>query len=135
MKKKILILLLVLAAGGGIYAYYLWNKPKKTADDKKPIAVLSADSLMSEFTTDETAAWNKYKGDQVIQVNGKIGEIKIDSVTTILLETQDILGVISCTLTKDQQLTKKVGDNIELKGICAGLNAIDVELSQCVLVQ
>jgi len=134
MIKKILILLLVLAAGGGIYAYYLWNKPPETAADKKPIAVLSADSLMSEFTTDETAAWNKYKGDQVIQVSGKITDVKIDSVTTLLLETQDIMGVISCTFAKDQPLSKKVGDNIELKGICAGFN-MDVELRQCVLVQ
>ena len=134
MKKNILILLLVLAAGGGIYAYYLWNKPKKTAGDEKPVATLSADSLMSEFTTDETATWNKYKGDKVIQVNGKITDVQIDSVTTVLLETQDIMGVLSCTLTKDQQLTKKIGDNVELKGICAGFN-MDVQLSQCVLVQ
>jgi co-chaperonin GroES (HSP10) len=134
MKKKILILLLVLAAGAAIYAYYLWNKPPETAADKKPISVLSADSLMSEFKTDETAAWNKYKGDQVIQVSGKITDVKIDSVTTLLLETQDIMGVISCTFAIDQPITKKIGDNIELKGICAGFN-MDVELRQCVLVQ
>jgi hypothetical protein len=134
MKKKILILLLVLAAGGGIYAYYLWNKQKKTAEDEKPVATLSADSLMSEFTTDETTAWNKYKGDKVIQVSGKITDVKIDSVTTLLLETQDIMGVISCTFAIDQPITKKIGDNIELKGICAGFN-MDVELRQCVLVQ
>ena len=117
--------MLVLAAGAAIYAYYLWNKPPETAADKKPIAVLSADSLMSEF---------KYKGDQVIQVSGKITDVKIDSVTTLLLETQDIMGVISCTFAIDQPITKKIGDNIELKGICAGFN-MDVELRQCVLVQ
>lgn len=134
MKK---IIIIVLAAGlviGLAVAAYLWNKPKKTAEDEKPVAVLTADSLLNQFATDENAAWAKYKGDKVIQVSGKISDITTDSLTTVLIETSDLMAVINCTMAKDQVVHKKVGDQIEIKGICAGYN-MDVELSQCVLVQ
>jgi hypothetical protein len=134
MKKKIfigLIIAIVAAAGTG---YYMWNKPKRTAADEKPFAITTADELMNEFSSDETKAWEKYKGDKIIQVKGKIGDIAQDSLTTILLETQDIMGVINCTLIKDQNFSGKIGDSIEIKGICAGYN-MDVQLTQCALVQ
>jgi tRNA_anti-like len=134
MKKTIIIVLAIGLVVGLAVAAYMWNKPKKTADDEKPVAVLTADSLLNQFATDEAAAWAKYKGDKVIQVSGKISDITSDSLTTVLIETSDLMAVINCTMAKDQVITKKVGDQIEIKGICAGYN-MDVELSQCVLVQ
>lgn len=134
MKKIVITILAIGLVAGLAIAAYMWNKPKKTADDEKPVAVLTADSLLNQFATDEAATWAKYKGDKVIQVSGKISDITSDSLTTVLIETSDLMAVINCTMAKDQVITKKVGDQIEIKGICAGYN-MDVELSQCVLVQ
>jgi uncharacterized protein YxeA len=133
MKKIILIVLaLALLVGGGT-ALYLWNKPHRTAEEK-PFATLSANSLFVEFSTNETAAWEKYR-DKVIQINGVVEEIKTDASgnTEVVLTTEDILGKVIVTLKQGAKAEGvDVGMTIDIKGICNGYLS-DVLLNQGVV--
>lgn len=124
----------MIAIGAGVVAY-LWNKPHRTAEEEKPFATLSANVLFTEFSTDEAAAFEKYR-DKVIQVSGKVSEIKFDASgnTDIVLATDDILGTVVCTL-KNGATAKGItaGMTVDLKGICNGFLS-DVLLNQGVIV-
>jgi hypothetical protein len=135
MKKKILIILLIALLAGAGAALYLWNKPHRTADEK-PFATLSANDLFVEFSTDENAAWTKYR-DKVIQVTGTVEEIKQDASgnTDIVFTTDDILGKVVITLKQGATAdSAEVGTQLEVKGICNGFLS-DVLLNQGVIAK
>ncbi len=135
MKKTILIILLLGVIAGAITAYMLWNKPHRTAEEK-PFAMISANDLFMEFSSDETAAWTKYR-DKVIQVAGTVEEIKTDASgnTDIVFTTDDILGKVVITLKQGATVNGAiVGSVIEVKGICNGFLS-DVLLNQGVIAE
>lgn len=135
MKKTFLIILLLGVIAGAITAYMLWNKPHRTAEEK-PFAMISANDLFMEFSSDETAAWTKYR-DKVIQVAGTVEEIKTDASgnTDIVFTTDDILGKVVITLKQGATVNGAiVGSVIEVKGICNGFLS-DVLLNQGVIAE
>ncbi|MBX7050818.1 MAG: OB-fold putative lipoprotein [Flavobacteriales bacterium] len=134
--KIILIILLIMGLIGGGTVIYLFNKPHRTAEDEKPFAVVSANDLFVEFSTNESAAFEKYR-DKVIQVNGVVEEVKTDASgnTDIVLTTEDILGKVICTLKQGEKAESiNTGMTVDLKGICNGYLS-DVLLNQGVLVK
>ena len=134
MKKKILIVILLLIAIGGAIGIYQWNKPKRTADDEKPAATLTAEDLFNQFATNEAAANTSYLN-KIIQVNGKVLTFEKSSTEFVIyLETSDVLGTVSCTLIPGTEITATEGSDVTIKGICTGY-LTDVVLTQCVLVQ
>lgn len=138
MTKKtiILIILLAMIAVCVCVVAYLWNKPHRTAEDEKPFVTLSANALFTEFSTDEVAAFEKYR-DKVIQVSGEVSEIKFDASgnTDVVLVTDDILGTVVCTLMSGATAEGlAAGMTVDLKGICNGFLS-DVLLNQGVIVQ
>lgn len=132
MKKKILILISVgiLAALGT--AYYMWNKPKRTAADEKPAASLSADDLFQAYSENEAAANASYLN-KVIEVSGNVVSTETDpaGASVVYLETSDLLGTVSCTFIPGSNPEINTGDQIKIKGICTGM-LTDVILTQCV---
>jgi uncharacterized protein YxeA len=135
MKKTILIILALGLVVGAITVYMLWNKPHRTADEK-PFAMLTANDLFVEFSTDENAAWEKYR-DKVIQVSGTVEEIKNDASgnTDIVFTTEDILGKVIITLKTGAKADGvETGTTLEVKGICNGFLS-DVLLNQGVIAQ
>jgi len=143
MKKTLLYLsAIALLAGVGI-AYYLFNKPQRTANDEKPFAILTTDQLYQEFVENDTMAYKKYQG-KVLQVSGVIGKTDVDAsgyrVVNLITENGDVNVVI--TLMKDAVVSSHVGDSLTVKGICNGstietmLEMLmgDIQLNQGVVV-
>ncbi len=136
--KKILILLLIAALVAGGIGLFLWNKPHRTAEDEKPFATLTASQLVTEFSSDEAASWDKYK-DKVIQISGEVESISPDASGNIqvVMITETATGTVSVILmagaTAPQQ---EQGTMIEVKGICNGFNEMfgEVQLNQGVVV-
>lgn len=132
MKKKILIIITVgiLAALGT--AYYMWNKPKRTAADEKPVASLTADDLFQAYSENETASNAAYLN-KVLEVSGNVVNTETDPTGAIVayLETSDLLGTVSCTFIPGNDPGVNTGDQIKIKGICTGM-LTDVILTQCV---
>lgn len=136
--KKILFILLILgliAAGVGAY---LWNKPHRTADDEKPFASLTANQLLTEFTTDEPTTWAKYK-DKVIQISGEVESISVDASgnTQVVMKTETEMSTVSVTLMEGATANEATpGTMIDVKGICNGFDDIfgEVQLNQGVVV-
>jgi hypothetical protein len=131
MKKIILIILLLVAIGGASTAYYLWNKPKRTAADEKPVASMSADDLLMAFQTDEVKANASYLN-KIIEVTGiVVKKEKDDSGNEVVyLETTDVFGLVSCTMIPGSACNAGEGQETKLKGICTGYLS-DVVLTQC----
>jgi hypothetical protein len=131
MKKTILIILLLVAIGGASTAYYMWNKPKRTAADEKPAASMSADDLLLAFQNDENKANASYLN-KIIEVSGiVVKKEKDDSGSEVVyLETTDVFGLVSCTMIPGTTCDASEGQETKLKGICTGYLS-DVVLTQC----
>lgn len=134
--KKILLFLLVLVIGGGAYGIYMYNKPHKNMQRQGADFELSASDLYSDFENDESAANTKYL-DKIIQVSGNIREIiKEEDKVSIILETGNLLGGITCELDDHSQhdiSSLSEGDQLILKGICTGM-LMDVVLVRCIII-
>ena len=136
MKKRTIlwigIPLLVLSAFA--WAWHLYVKPHQSAAGETPDFTINADSLYSQYQTDEHAADLKYLG-KVIEVTGRLTEIQHSGSTEVwMLSQQGAGGGINCQLfagTKQSQ-EPKTGDPVTVKGRCTGF-LMDVNLVDCVL--
>ena len=123
---------IVAGVGYGLYEYFRTNA--QTADLDANVKI-SANDLYNAFTDNETLADSLYLM-QVIQVTGKVVDIKEDtSGTIILLDGGNGMFGISCSLQKTDEEVKKVekDSEITIKGICTGM-LMDVVLTRCVIV-
>ncbi|MCU0446499.1 MAG: OB-fold putative lipoprotein [Microscillaceae bacterium] len=130
-----LALLLIILLGGA-YATYLWNKPHRDIQAEKA-EVVEAIALFKKYSEAETEA-NQLWLDKTLQVKGKIKEILKNQtdIPVIMLDTNDPMGNISCTMDVSQKKSAeslKVGSEVMLKGLCTGMLA-DVVLVKCFLV-
>lgn len=137
MLKKILIFLVAAGVIGAGVGYYLFNKKVPSMADQAATLTITAEKLYEEYNADETAANAKY-GQKVITVTGKVQDASTleDGTPKVVLETGSDFGV-SCEFdpnTKHSRTTFSPGEQITLKGECAGLN-LDVQLARCVVVQ
>lgn len=137
MRRTILIIVAVIIVIGAGTGTYLWFKPHKNMQRAKADITMAATDLMSDFTNDENAANARYL-DKVVAVRGKVREVNENNgVKTISLESGDDFGAIACeldNLSKQPDINFAPGDEVTLKGICAG-KTIDVVLVRCVLIQ
>lgn len=141
MLKKILAIGLILALIVGGVVFYLLNKPHRTAEDEKPVAVLTADELFNQFNNEPDSSNTKYL-EKVIQVTGTVNSIKTvenngKTENKIALATPDEMGIAEISvILKEGEKTEGIqeGTTIVLKGICNGFNT-DVELRQAVIVK
>lgn len=136
MLKKILLLLVVAGLAGGGVGYYLWNKKMPSMQGQRPDITVNAGQLFADFNDDETAATAKYVG-KIIAVSGKVRESSTleDGTPKVILETGSDFG-ISCEFdpnTKHARTEFQPGEQLTIKGECAGLN-LDVQLARCAVV-
>ena len=99
-----------------------------------PAFTMSATDLFAAYTQNEAEANKKYL-DKVVLVKGAIDDVsRTDSTLTILLQSNDIAGGVSCNITDKNELTTdaKKGNNISIKGRCTGFLA-DVTLADCTI--
>ncbi len=141
MLRKVIGILIALAIVGSGVVYYMMHKPHKTADGEKPVATLSADDLIDQYSGDMEGCNLKYL-EKVIQVEGIVASVSTSETNEkkIALQTiaTDELGIpsnITFVMSLDQKTDEiKEGTNVVLKGICTGYNT-DVEFKQAVLVK
>ena len=128
--KKILISLIVLSVIGVGIGYYMYNKPVESLEYKKADVVISADQLIKEYESDETAANEKYLG-KVIEVSGKVADITEEGgKKKVSMETSNPMSAVICEMEEKMSTgDMKAGDNVKMKGMCSGY------LSDVILVQ
>ncbi len=137
--RNLFLALVVVGALGGYYAYRQWNKPHREVEQAEAAKSVDATALFEEFSSDETAANEKYL-DQIVQVCGSVASVSEgdgDAQITIQLATGG-MGVVLCSLDPEKYSDIpsgiKEGQQVCLKGICTGY-LMDVVLDRCVLAQ
>jgi len=116
------------------YAFYLYNKPHTSVAAVTPAATISAADLYAAYIQSEAVA-NKQFLDKVLLVKGTVSDVsRTDSTLTILLESNDIAGGVSCNVTAKNTTPASIsnGESISVKGRCTGFLA-DVMLADCVI--
>jgi predicted LPLAT superfamily acyltransferase len=136
MKKTIIISLtvIVLMIAGAVY--YVFNKPARKAAGEDAAFSVTAEQLLKEYEASDTLANRKFL-DKVIEMNGKITNIKIDQKggMVLMLDEKEGMGGIVCSIdegSKEKAKSLKAGQTISLKGICTGGDAMfGVTLNKC----
>jgi len=122
-RKKVVITVLILGMLGAFLAYTMYNKPHVDVAETTADISITANTLLNEFSTDETTANVKYL-DKIVAVKGDISAIKIEKAKGIItLKTNDDFGSILCHLSEasTQKISDlKEGQTITVKGICTG---------------
>jgi uncharacterized protein YfaA (DUF2138 family) len=128
MKKIIYLLIIILIAVFGV-AYWQWNKPRETAENKKAEVVISIDSLYTSFQSNDSLAFATYQN-KVIQISGLLDRVERQGEGTnqsnfavLLSKTDGIEAKFSFPDTSSNGiLSNLVKKNVVLKGFFAGFN-------------
>jgi len=141
-KKFVLYTFLLLLVMASIAAWYIYKEYNRTLKDTvllKPDYSLSAPALIKEFTDNDSTAGKKYL-DRVISVAGMVREVVKDEAgfNTIVLGDTLSMSSVRCSLdsvhNKEADRLQK-GNQISVKGICAGFNASDLLGSDVIMVR
>ncbi len=137
MKKRLLLVALLLAAMGTAVGLYFYRQKVPSMATQKADLTLSAAELFAAFETDEAAANARYLG-KILMVKGQVREANTlaDGTVKVVLDAGQDFGVL-CEFdpnTQHPRTTFQPGENITVKGECAGLN-FDVLLARCVVVE
>ncbi|WP_299672271.1 hypothetical protein [uncultured Polaribacter sp.] len=131
--KKIIIGILILGLLGVFVAYKMYHKPHVNVADESADITLTANTILEDFSSDETMANTKYL-EKIIQVEGIVSEVKTANEKGIItLKTNDDFASVLCHLSTEATKkihTVKVGQTLKLKGICTGF-LMDVVLIKC----
>jgi tRNA_anti-like len=119
IRHYVIIFALLLICGAAI-GLYLYTKPSPKAVNMKADFILKAEDLTSAYQVNSGKADKEYSG-KVLQVSGKLAEIKTDSKGLVTLILEGSPGTtVSCILEKPLNQTVAIGELIWLKGFCAG---------------
>ncbi|MBR9860266.1 hypothetical protein GYB22_05870 [bacterium] len=146
--KYIIIIIALVLVGAGIYGYMMYNKPHVDVAAESTLKHFSADELLNEFTSKTDSATIKF-ADQIIEVEGDIYSIELENASEpqITLSTNDPSAFIRCGFkveALENVKNLKVGDHIQLKGQCKGMNdsgglslldETDIIVSKCIIIE
>lgn len=146
MRKRTWVILgcgvvaVILAA----YAYREFHRTNKSLTDVEADATVEAVTLVNEFLTNDSVAYNKYRN-KILAVHGLIKSIDTAAgdCTVVLGDTTELSSAVRCLVDSVFAATAvalKRGDHITLKGAITGfkkdetgLLGSDVELNRCVV--
>jgi RecG-like helicase len=137
--KKILFVISIAAFAAAGYGFYLYNKKPADVRTLEANFQLTAAALLADYNKDETAANKKYL-DKVIDVKGKVTDIKLEPATgqaTVILDSGDPMAAVTCSFYNEEiESVKKItqGSEIVIKGKCTG-KLMDVVLNKCSIVK
>ena len=119
--KKIIIPIVVIALIGAAIAYYMYNKPVESLNNKTADVTVTADQLLADYESDEATANGKYLG-KVVQVTGKVTEVSNqEGKNKIHFETSNPISVVITELDEGNTLEGvNAGDEATVKGLCSG---------------
>lgn len=132
-RRNVIIMMFVLLLIAAFGAYTMYNKPHVDVLQAKAFQTLTANELVDEFNTDEEQANTQYI-DQVLEVSGIVSSIETNNqIVTVYLQSSDLLKSVSCEIDGDLDANIEVGDQVNVRGICAG-SLMDVVLVQCKII-
>ena len=137
-KISLILIVLAVVVGAGAY-WYVFLKPHRNMENKKPEFKLSSTQLLQDFTKDETAANARYSG-KVIEVSGEVVAVQTGERGAAIILEDELFGVSayldSSFVAANQQLTNKttVGEPITIRGKCDGM-LNDVVISRAIIIQ
>lgn len=137
MNKRVFAVIFIVAIAIGAYLTYNWvNKPVVDMSMAECKSRLSSVELFDVYSSRESYADSCYSG-QIIEVFGKVRSLSADGPNkSMVLETNDMIFGIDCGIdsTHHQKLNQiKEGNDISIRGECAGLNG-DVVMVRCIIL-
>jgi len=129
-------ILIILLAGAFIVYLTIFQSSESSVEKTAVDIKISAEELVNSFESDEQEANARYL-DKVLQVNGNIESISEDDMyISITLKKPEAISGVICSFDKStlENTGFQTGNNITVKGICAGY-LIDVVLTKCALVE
>ena len=132
MKPVIKIFLFSVLAIFLFLIVYLYNKPGRDVEKETAISI-SAVQLFKTYAENEVNA-NKIYLDKAIDVHGTVSDFNKNQQgqTVIILQTDDPMFGVACTLKSNNSPPLTKGSKIKLKGICSGFTN-DVVLRDCII--
>lgn len=120
----LLIIVLIIAFSGNSKEY----------DFKNPVAIVTVDTLLSDFNNDTANASEKYS-DNVVVVTGKVGIIQDSCVILYPYDDDNYLYCIYAYMENTEDLKKfVVGDTITIEGVCSETTSFgDVDMHKCII--
>lgn len=101
----------------------VWNETHKNTTEIKAAYNMAADTFISEFITNDSAANNKYR-EKIIEIHGDVSQVTINSDSTSAINFESSDGsYIAFAFEKEEYnniANVKVGDHITVKGSCSG---------------
>lgn len=135
MKKKFLIIaILVIVLIAICWGWKLFHQGRTSMSSIKPVAKISAVDLYNAFENNENSANHLYLGKAII-VSGKVLSLrKSDNQAELVLNAgNDKMGGINCSLKAKDLLSVKIGDSLNVQGLCTGF-LMDVNLVDAIVV-
>lgn len=130
MKKLVIAVLAIALIVGGIMAIKAYNAGPRDLSTESSDIEIDARALFDAFATDEANANAQYL-DKVISVSGTVSDVRQGPPQTIDLETDDMLGLVSCEMAEPaEDITP--GQSVSIKGQCTGYLS-DVILVKCII--
>jgi hypothetical protein len=113
---------------GAAIGLYLYTKPSPKAANLRADFIMKSEELTVAYQGNAEKAGKDYS-DKVIQVSGKLAEIKTDEkgLVTIILEGSPGTTV-SCILEKPLSGTINKGEIVSVKGFCSGWDELFSEV-------
>lgn len=126
LKIKLVLALLVSLLAFGSIAYFYVYKQHRDISLEQSAYELSANDLVSEFSSNKEIANSKYV-DQTISIYGKVTALDL-AISTIIINNK-----ISAVLFKDQGANLVVGQKIIIKGRLVGFDDLfeEIKMDQC----
>ena len=137
MKRSIVISTVIVLLLSVWIGYGLYHKPHTDLAKIAPAFILPAETLVSTYHSDETAADAQYL-DKIIEVFGTVDQIEVvQNGVNVSLDGGTPLGGVICqmlTNVENERTRLQPGQNVRLRGVCSGM-LMDVVLTRCVFAQ
>ncbi len=149
-KKTIWLVILVVAASGIWYGYREFTRTHADLTKLKADIKISADDLIKEFETGDSASVNKKYYEKIIEVTGDTREINKNQYGdyTIILGQDNTAAVVQCEMdtVHQEEITQLTKDSpVVLKGHFVGFQKSEIilevplgatiSLNRCVIVK
>ncbi|HLT92916.1 MAG TPA: hypothetical protein VKZ56_00070 [Membranihabitans sp.] len=139
MKKVVYIslTLLLVAASTAFFLYTrVYNKPHKDILGTDASYTVSAEEILEEFMSHEDHANQRFL-DKIVRITGEIQSIETaNGMAVLTLGSGEGSGGVICNMDPSENkriLELKVGQELEVKGICTGY-LMDVVIVRAVIV-
>jgi len=141
-KKKAIIAAVVftflLATTVWFKVFYLGSLPRNI-EEEAGIKV-TAIQLVSDFKTNEPAAYKKYTDDKdgkkAVEVTGVVQNVNLseDTLVCISLKSNDPFTDVFVTLKKGETTQPNIGNTCTIKGVCTGI-LTSVSIQDAILIK